>query len=68
MVIASINLQLRNGVRLASGADFTATDGVTVTLLTAANNGDTIEFQILMTLELQMQSKVLLHLKQFKVT
>ena len=36
----------RNGVRLASGADFTATDGATVTLLTAANNGDTIEFQI----------------------
>jgi len=36
----------RNGVRLAGGADFTATDGTTVTLLTAANNGDTIEFQI----------------------
>ena len=36
----------RNGVRLANGADFTATDGATVTLLTAANNGDTIEFQI----------------------
>ena len=36
----------RNGVRLASGADFTATDGASVTLLTAANNGDTIEFQI----------------------
>ena len=36
----------RNGVRLASGADFTANDGASVTLLTAANNGDTIEFQI----------------------
>ena len=36
----------RNGVRLAGGADFTANDGATVTLLTAANNGDTIEFQI----------------------
>ena len=36
----------RNGVRFASGSDFTANDGSTVTLLTAANNGDTIEFQI----------------------
>ena len=36
----------RNGVRLADGADFTANDGATVTLLTAANLGDTIEFQI----------------------
>ena len=36
----------RNGVRLAGGADFTANDGATVTLLTAANLGDTIEFQI----------------------
>ena len=36
----------RNGVRLAGGADFTANDGAIVTLLTAANNGDTIEFQI----------------------
>ena len=36
----------RNGVRLASGADFTANDGATVTLLTAANEGDTLEFQI----------------------
>ena len=27
----------RNGVRLAGGADFTANDGATVTLLTAAN-------------------------------
>ena len=36
----------RNGVRLAGGADFTANDGASVTLLTAANLGDTIEFQI----------------------
>ena len=36
----------RNGVRLASGADFTANDGSTVTLVTAANLNDTIEFQI----------------------
>ena len=36
----------RNGVRLASGADFTANAGASVTLLTAANEGDTLEFQI----------------------
>ena len=36
----------RNGVRLASGADFTANDGASVTLLTAANEGDTLEFQV----------------------
>ena len=36
----------RNGVRLASGADFTATDGASVTLIAAANVGDTLEFQI----------------------
>ena len=36
----------RNGVRLAGGTDFTANDGATVTLLTAANLNDTIEFQI----------------------
>ena len=36
----------RNGVRLAGGADFTANDGASVTLLTAANNGDTIEFHV----------------------
>jgi len=36
----------RNGVRLASGADFTANDGASVTLITAANAGDTLEFQI----------------------
>ena len=36
----------RNGVRLATGADFTANDGASVTLLTAANEGDTLEFQI----------------------
>ena len=36
----------RNGVRLVSGSDFTANDGSTVTLLTAANLNDTLEFQI----------------------
>ena len=36
----------RNGVRLVDGADFTARDGSTVTLVTAANLNDTIEFQI----------------------
>ena len=36
----------RNGVRLASGADFTATDGASVTLISAANANDTLEFQI----------------------
>ena len=36
----------RNGVRLATGTDFTANDGASVTLLTAANEGDTLEFQI----------------------
>ena len=36
----------RNGVRLVSGSDFVANDGSTVTLVTAANLNDTIEFQI----------------------
>ena len=36
----------RNGVRLVSGSDFTATDGASVTLISAANEGDTLEFQI----------------------
>ena len=36
----------RNGVRLVSGSDFTATDGASVTLISAANVGDTLEFQI----------------------
>ena len=36
----------RNGVRLVTGADFTANDGASVTLLTAANEGDTLEFQV----------------------
>ena len=36
----------RNGVRLVDGSDFTARDGSTVTLITAANLNDTIEFQI----------------------
>ena len=36
----------RNGVRLADGADFTARDGSSVTLLSPANVSDTLEFQI----------------------
>lgn len=36
----------RNGVRLADGADFTARDGSSVTLLSPANLNDTLEFQI----------------------
>ena len=36
----------RNGVRLADGSDYTARDGATVTLLSAATVGDVLEFQI----------------------
>jgi len=36
----------RNGVRLADGSDYTARDGATVTLLSAATAGDVLEFQI----------------------
>ena len=36
----------RNGVRLADGVDFTARDASTVTLITPANDEDTLEFQI----------------------
>jgi len=36
----------RNGVRLADGSDFTARDGATVTLLSAAAVNDVLEFQI----------------------
>ena len=36
----------RNGVRLVSGSDFTANDGSTVTLVSAANLNDTLEFQV----------------------
>ena len=36
----------RNGVRLVDGSDYTARDGSTVTLLSAANLNDTLEFQI----------------------
>ena len=36
----------RNGIRLAEGRDFTATDGVIVTLLSAATVDDLIEFEI----------------------
>ena len=37
---------LRNGVQLAQSDDFTANDGSTVTLLTAADEGDTVQFQV----------------------
>ena len=36
----------RNGVRLVDSTDYTARDGATVTLLSAASNGDTLEFQV----------------------
>ena len=36
----------RNGVRLADGSDYTARDGATVTLLSAAALNDVLEFQI----------------------
>jgi len=36
----------RNGVRLVEATDFTARDGASVTLLSAANDGDVLEFQI----------------------
>jgi len=36
----------RNGVRLVDSTDYTARDGSTVTLLTPATEGDTLEFQI----------------------
>ena len=36
----------RNGVRLVQGSDFTARDGATVTLLSAATVNDVIDFQI----------------------
>ena len=36
----------RNGVRLVNGNDYTATDGATVTLLSAASLNDTLEFQV----------------------
>ena len=36
----------RNGVRLVSGTDYTATDGAIVTLLSAATAGDVINFAV----------------------
>jgi len=36
----------RNGVRLVDGSDYTARDGATVTLLSPADTGDALEFQI----------------------
>ena len=36
----------RNGIRLSQGKDYTASNGSTVTLLSGANNGDNIEFEV----------------------
>ena len=41
----------RNGVRLVSGSDYTAIDGATVTLLSAASLNDQLEFQIFDTFQ-----------------
>ena len=41
----------RNGVRLVSGSDYTAIDGATVTLLSAASVGDQLEFQVFDTFQ-----------------
>jgi len=41
----------RNGVRLVNESDYTATDGATVTLLSAASLNDTLEFQIFDTFQ-----------------
>ena len=41
----------RNGVRLVNGSDYTAIDGATVTLLSAASLNDTLEFQIFDTFQ-----------------
>ena len=41
----------RNGVRLLSGSDYTAIDGAIVTLLSAANLNDTLEFQVFDTFQ-----------------
>ena len=41
----------RNGVRLVSGSDYTAIDGATVTLISAASLNDTLEFQIFDTFQ-----------------
>ena len=37
---------LRNGVQLSQSSDFTANDGSTVTLVSAANAGDTVQFHV----------------------
>ena len=41
----------RNGVRLVSGSDYTAIDGATVVLLSAASLNDTLEFQVFDTFQ-----------------
>ena len=42
----------RNGARLAQGSDFTASDGASVTLLSAATAGDTVVFEVFDTFEI----------------
>ena len=37
---------LRNGVQLSQSSDFIANDGSTVTLLSSANEGDTVQFHV----------------------
>ena len=41
----------RNGVRLVNGSDYTAIDGATVILLSAASVNDTLEFQVFDTFQ-----------------
>ena len=41
----------RNGVRLVSGSDYSAIDGGTVTLVSAASLNDTLEFQVFDTFQ-----------------
>lgn len=41
----------RNGVRLVDSTDYTARDGASVTLLSAATEGDTLEFQVFDTFQ-----------------
>ena len=58
----------RNGVRLAGGADFTANDGASVTLLSAANEGDTLEFQVFDTFRVDEAIQTNEAIKQSTVT
>ena len=58
----------RNGVRLVTGNDFIARDGSTVTLTTAANDGDSIEFQIFDDFRFPMPLLQQHQLKHYQVT